>query len=110
MVILLTNSQRASIVKKARSGNYYVVLTEYDNKKGQHILIFPTNKGLSKGIPFGRNFYPVRLPKIPRPPVKRGRFYVQSEPSFDRRRGAAYKEGRFFVTNNSIRKVLKIKM
>ena len=110
MVILLNDYRRSELIKQARSGDYYVLLTAYDDKRGQHIIVFPTNKGLGNGIPFKRNVYPVRLPKIPKPPIKKGRFHIQKDPSFDKRRGAAYKDGRFFIANNSIRKILKINM
>lgn len=70
--------------------------------------MFPTNKGLANGIPFRREVIPVRLPKIPRPPIKKGRFSVTKENTFDKRRGYAYKEGRYFTINNAMRKILKV--
>jgi hypothetical protein len=98
MVKTITNAQKRNLLSKAQSGKYYLYLTEYDNKKGQYIIVFPTNKGLEEGVTFRRNFYPVRLPKIPRPGMKNERF--------DRSSGTAYKEGRFFRINDSMAKVL----
>ena len=101
MTIVLTNAQKRNLITKAKSGDYYVRLTNYNNKKGQYILVFPTNRGLAKGISFFKNFYPVIPPNIPRPNRK-----VQT---FDKRGGAAYKEGRFFRIDNTVAKVLGYK-
>ena len=102
MTILLTNAQKKNLLQKAKSGNYYVILTNYDDKKGQYIILFPTDKGLSNGLSFFRSVYHVRPPAIPLPPS------VKKSP-FNKVGGSAYKNGRFFVINNSIAKVLSFK-
>lgn len=101
MTIVMTNTQKKNLLQKAKSGNYYVRLTDYDNKKGQYIIIFPTDKGLANGITFFRNVYPVRPPAIPRPGGVKEKF--------DKRGGAAYKSGRFFTINKTVAKVLGYK-
>ena len=98
MTIVLTNAQKTNLIKKAKSGNYYLRLTDYDNKTGQHIIIFPTDRGLKKGMTFFRNVYPVRPPKIPRPGKKGDKF--------NRKGGMAHKNGRFFVMSGTMAKVL----
>lgn len=98
MTIVLTNAQKTNLIKKARSGDYYLRLSNYDDKRGQHIIIFPTNKGLKKGMTFFRNVYPVRPPQIPRPGKKKDRF--------NRKGGAARKEGRYFIISDTMAKVL----
>lgn len=92
MTVNLTSRQRKNILNKAKSGNYYVWLSDWKPKNGQHILVFPTNKGLATGMKFFRNFYPVLSANDPPPSNKRG--------------GNAYKQGRFFTIKNSLAKVL----
>lgn len=92
MTVKLTSQQKKNILNKAKSGDYYVWLSEWKPRKGQHLLVFPTNKGLAKGMRFFRNFYPVLTASDPPPSNKRS--------------GNAYKQGRFFTIKNSVAKVL----
>jgi len=92
MSVKLTTQQKHNLLKKAKSGDYYVWLSEWKPGKGQHIVVFPTNKGLSRGMGVFRNFYPVLTPRDSPPSNKRG--------------GNAYKEGRFFTIKNSLARVL----
>jgi hypothetical protein len=99
MTIFLSDTQKKNLVKKAKSGDYYLRLSNYDTKNGQHIIIFPTDKGIKKGMTFFKNVYPVRPPQIPRPDKKVDKF--------NKRGGAAYKQGRFFVMSDTMAKVLR---
>lgn len=99
MTIVLTNAQKTNLIKKARSGDYHLRLTNYSDKIGQHIFIHPTEKGLKKGITNFKNVYPVRPPNIPRPGKKPDRF--------NRKGGVAHMKGRFFVINGPMAKVLR---
>ena len=98
MTIVLTNAQKTNLIKKAKSGDYHLRLTGYSDKTGQHIIIFPTEKGVKKGMTFFKNVYPVRPPKIPRPGKKKERF--------NRKGGVAYKRGRYFTINDTMARVL----
>lgn len=99
-----TPKVRKNILAKARSGDYYVRLTNWDPKTGQHFVVFPTNKGLAKGVRFKPEYIKVRIPDIPRP--NEGK-----KNSFDRRGGYAYKDtgSRFFRMSASVSKLLKTK-
>ena len=70
-VTTLTTAVKKNIMSKARSGNYYVRLTNWNPKTGQHFVIFPTNKGLENGIRFSPQYVQVRLPEVPRPGTKK---------------------------------------
>ena len=92
---------RKNLLEKARSGNYYVRLTNWDPKSGQHFVVFPTNKGIASGIRFKPQYINVRLPDIPRPGSKKN--------SFDRRGGYAFKEdgSRLTKMSASVSKLLR---
>jgi len=98
-VSTLTPSVKKNILDKAQSGNYYVRLTDWNLKTGQHFVIFPTNAGLKRGIRFDPQYVQVRFPEIPRPDTKKN--------SFDKRGGFALKSGRFFKMSNSVSKILQ---
>ena len=98
-VSTLTPAVKKNILSKARSGNYYVRLTNWNPKTGQHFVIFPTNKGLENGIRFNPEYVQVRFPEIPRPGTKKN--------SFDKKGGFAFKSGRFFKMSNSVSKLLQ---
>lgn len=93
MTVKLTSAQKKNLYKKAKSGYYYVRLTNWNPKSGQYIVVFPTNKALKEGrLRFFKNFYPVVGRTDPPPKNKRG--------------GAAYKQGRFFMINKSVEDLL----
>lgn len=93
MTVRLTPAQKRNLYKKANSGYYYVRLSNWNPKSGQHIVVFPTNKALNEGkLRFFRNFYPVLGKNDPPPKNKRG--------------GGAYKQGRFLVINKSVEDLL----
>jgi hypothetical protein len=98
-VSTLTPAVKKNILSKARSGNYYVRLTNWNPKTGQHFVIFPTNVGLERGIRFNPEYVQARFPEIPRPGTKKN--------SFDKRGGFALKSGRFFKMSNSVSKLLQ---
>ena len=98
-VSTLTSTVKKNIMDKARSGNYYVRLTNWNPKTGQHFVIFPTNKGLESGIRFSPQYVQVRFPEIPIPGTKKN--------SFDKKGGFAFKAGRFFKMSNSVSKLLQ---
>ena len=98
-VSTLTPAVKKNILSKARSGNYYVRLTNWDPQSGQYFIVFPTNSGLDKGLKFKTEYIQVRFPEIPRPGTKKN--------SFDKRGGYAVKTGRFFKISNSVSKILQ---
>lgn len=89
---MLNKEQKAHLLKKAKSGHYYLYLQPYNSSRDQYIIMFPTNKGLTEGVPLRRNKIKVRNAKM--------------TGNFDKSKGAAYKAGRFFTINNSLAKVL----
>lgn len=93
-MVLLSNAQKKNLLSKAKSGDYYLWMTNWDPKTGQHIMVWPTNKGLSKGITYFKNVYQVRSPK-------------EKVSNVNKRSGRAYKSGRFFTITNSMSKVLE---
>ena len=91
---------KKEILKKIRSGNYYVWLTEYSKKKGQHIIIFPSDKIVKTKKNFSREIIPVRLPYIPKPGKK------SSDIKFNIKGGAGKKQGRFVTINQPLMNIL----
>ena len=81
---LISKPQKREILKKARSGDYYIVLTKWSPKHGQHILIWPTNKGLSKNITYHKNIYQVYSPtdKLTNNQKKSGKAYKTNSGMF----------------------------
>lgn len=96
-MVTLSNAQKRNLLTKARSGDYYLWLTKWTPSSGQHILIWPTNKGLNKGITYFRNVYQVRSPK-------------DKVTNADKKSGSAYRSGRFFTMDNSMSKILENKL
>lgn len=91
---VLNDKQREDLIKKVRSGNYYLWLGEFNRFKGQHMTLFPSNKGIKSGLKPRKEIIKVRPPN-PKS-VSKSKFTS----------GAAYKSGRFTVFDNGIRKIL----
>ena len=102
-MILISDEMKKKIYKKIESGNYYVWLTEYTKKSGQHIIIYPSDKLLKTNKNFKKEIIPVRLPYIPKPGKK------QNNVKFDKRSGSGIKKGRFTTINQPLMNILKIK-
>jgi len=92
---MLNKERKANLLKKAKSGHYYLYLQPYNSSRDQYLIMWPTNKGLAKGVPLRRNKIKVRNAKM--------------SGNFDKSKGFAYKQGRFFLINNSIASVLNYK-
>ena len=98
-VTSLTPTVKKNILAKARSGDYYVRLTDWNTKSGQHFVIFPTNIGLDKGIKFKPEYVNVRFPEIPRPDKKNN--------VFDKKGGYAYSEKKVLKMSDTVSKILE---
>lgn len=92
---MITNKQRQILLEAVRSGNYYLWLSPWNNKRGQVITVWPTNKLLNnknKKVKPIATHYQARTPMDPPPKLKNS--------------GGAYKSGRFLVMNNSMSNLL----
>lgn len=87
MTVVLTDHDRQSALEKLIKGKHMLVLTNYNNSYGQDLLLINKTKGIDKR-------YVVRLPKVPKPPIRKGRFKVHIEPKvIDKSDGYAYTDG-----------------
>lgn len=104
MTIVLNEADRQYALNKLLKGKHMLVLTNYDNSFGQDLLLVNKTRGIDKR-------YVVRLPKIPKAPVRKGRFQVQTEAKVkDKRDGYAYIDdtsGELHVSNSMKRILFK---
>lgn len=103
MSYILSNTDRVNIITKLLHNDYMLILTQYDSDYGQDIMLINSNRGIERK-------YVVRLPYIPKPPVKKGRFRIHKNGGkFDKSDGYAYKnDAGSFVISDSMKRVLKL--
>ena len=102
MTLVLSDNDRKHATTKMLTGKYMLLLTNYDDLYGQDLLLVNKSKGIDK-------MYVVRLPKVPKPPVKKGRFKVYTEHKVvDKRDGYAYTDDITGVLHisNSMKRIL----
>ena len=104
MTIVLSDDDRKHAMAKMLKGKYVLLLTNYDETYGQDLLLVNKSKGIDKR-------YVVRLPKVPKPPVKKGRFKVYTEHKVvDKSDGYAYTDditGELHISNSMKRILFK---
>lgn len=92
---MLSKERKDALLKKAKSGQYYLYLQPYNSSRDQYIVMWPTNKGVAEGVPLRRNKIKVRNAKM--------------SGNFDKSKGTAYRSGRFFTIDNSLANILNYK-
>lgn len=91
----MNSETKKKLLNMVNTGDYFLWLTEWKPKDGQYILVYTTDKGVSKGLPKGL---------VERHMVRVGG--SRKFAKFDTSSGSAYKSGRFLVKSDSINKLL----
>ena len=102
MVLIISEADKRYVKTIVKNRNYSAIMEGWSSKNGQHILVIHKRDGVVRKIP-------VRLPSIPKPQTKKGRFTIMtSNRPKDTSGGILDWKCGVFVGNDSIKRVLGI--